>query len=304
VTQKNVLVLGSLSTDPGEDQALDTMTQFMGAALRTEETGIQVFLCHIDELGFVANNDMAGIFDFHNDRELTGYDLVFFRGKLRAAINDVSLVSYFLQKQDIPSVNSAYSNRRATGKVPQMFQVRDLGLPIPYTVSAASKYLPGLIASHLSYPVVVKDIHGGHGHDNYLVSDEEQLREILDGSPEIRFMAQQFIPNDCDYRVLIVGPKELIIKRQAVGESHLNNTSQGGNATLVDPAGFPAEIVAEARRFAESCSYEIAGVDVVMDKETGAHYYLEINSQPQVATGAFVPEKTEMVGEYFRGILA
>ncbi len=300
---KKVLVLGSLSTDEGEDAALQQMSEFMSSALDVAHHEIEVAFCHIDELGFVVHNDAALIYDFRNDAELSSYDMVFFRGKLRAAVNEVSLVSAYLQKIGIPALNTAYANRRAIGKVPQMFQLRDLGLPIPYTVSAATAYLPALIAKHLTYPVVVKDMHGSHGNDNYLVRSEENLKEILAASPDIRFIAQQFIPNDCDYRVLIIGSQELIIKRQATGDSHLNNTSQGGSAVLVATADFPAEIIAESRRFAESCHYELAGVDVIIDTESGAHYYLEINSQPQIATGAFVPEKSRLVGEYFRDIL-
>jgi glutathione synthase/RimK-type ligase-like ATP-grasp enzyme len=300
---KRVLVLGSLSTDIGEDEALERMRAFMAEALDAERTDTSVAFCHIDQLGFVANNDTAEIIDLRNDVNLREYDMVFFRGKLRFAINDVSLVSWYLQKTGIPSLNSAYSNRRATGKVPQLFQMHELGMSIPYSVSASNDHLPRLIDQHLSYPVVVKDIHGGHGNNNFLVHSNEELQKVLTEHSDIRFVAQEFIPNDCDYRVLLVGPKELIIRRQAEGESHLNNTSQGGSATIVPSRDFPADIIKQSRAYAEYCKYELAGVDVMFDKNTNKPYFLEINSQPQIATGAFVPEKTKLVGEYFRSIL-
>jgi gamma-F420-2:alpha-L-glutamate ligase len=301
--KKKVLLLGSLSTDAGEDTAMQSMADFMRSAIGADDADVEVFACHIDELGYVINNEQASILDLRNQHELTDYDLVFFRGKLRSAINDVSLVSYFLQKRDIPSRNTAYANRRATGKIPQMYQLHDLGLPIPYTVSSKNENLSELIAKHLQYPVVVKDIHGGHGNNNFLVRSEEDLQKILQEYPDVRFMAQEFIPNDSDYRVLIIGDKELIIQRKAVGDSHLNNTSQGGSAELVEVQNFPAAIIEQSRTYAQYCSYELAGVDVVFNKDTGDYYFLEINSQPQIATGAFVSEKSAMVGEYFRAIL-
>ena len=300
---KKILVLGSLSTDAGEDAALETMRAFMAEALQAAENDINVYFCHVDQLGFVVHNQSSDIFDLRNNANLHEYDLVFFRGKLRASINDVSLVSYYLQKTGVPSLNTAYANRRATGKVPQMFQMHDMGMPIPFSVSASNEYLPELIEMHLTYPIVVKDIHGGHGNNNFLVKNADELQAILSEHADVRFMAQEFIPNDCDYRVLVIGSKELIIKRQAAGDSHLNNTSQGGSATIVPTDEFPADIIAQSRAYAQRCSYELAGVDIMFDKNSNQPYFLEINSQPQIATGAFVPEKTKMVGEYFRSIL-
>ena len=151
--------------------------------------------------------------------------------------------------------------------------------------------------------MVVKDKHGGHGNDNYFVQDSAELATILAKNPQIRFIAQEFIPNDRDYRILLAGSQALIIERRGQAGSHLNNTSQGGTATLIDPDDFPAELVEAARAYATWCQYEIAGVDVVMNVETGKYYFLEINSQPQIVTGAFVPEKQQLIGQYLRQLL-
>ncbi len=128
--RQQILVLGSISADSQESEALRKMCGFVEGAIGNAARDMDVYFCHADELGFVTTNDMAFIHDFRNGKELKEYKMVFFRGKLLPAINEVSLVSSFLQKYDIPCVNSAYAGRRAAGKVPQMFQLRDLGLPI------------------------------------------------------------------------------------------------------------------------------------------------------------------------------
>jgi len=43
----------------------------------------------------------------------------------------------------------------------------------------------------------------------------------------------------------------------------------------------------------------ISGVDVIVDKNTNKHYFLEVNSQPQLMSGAFVEEKAQLVADYF-----
>jgi len=296
---KTMLLLGSLSTDLGEAVAIDEMSKFVTEAIdRSEE--VQLRWCHLDELAFVVNNQNAQIYDMHNKVLLTAYDLVFFRGKLRSAVNHVALASYFLHKQGVPSVNTVYKKWRAVGKVAQMFQMRDAGLPIIDTVSSSAKYLPELVAKHLHYPVVVKDVHGGHGHHNFLIDNEAALQKVLFDHPDLRFMAQTFVPNDGDYRLLFVGKETRIILRKGSGTSHLNNTSQGATASLAPIESVPEEIVIMARHFAQECNYEFAGVDVMQDSKTGKYYFLEINSQPQIATGAFVSEKSTIVGNFFR----
>jgi D-alanine-D-alanine ligase-like ATP-grasp enzyme len=39
----------------------------------------------------------------------------------------------------------------------------------------------------------------------------------------------------------------------------------------------------------------IAGIDLILDSNTGRQVFLEINSIPQLTTGAFIQEKTQAV---------
>jgi glutathione synthase/RimK-type ligase-like ATP-grasp enzyme len=302
---KQILVIGSLNTETSETRAISETASFVKQAI--EQYGqhtADVFFCHLDDLGYVVKGigDHMMI-DIRNSRDLAEYDLVILRGKLAANINLVSTASQYLHLKGIAHVNTAYGSRRAIGKVPQLYNMAELGMPVPYTVSAQAKYLPSLLEEHLTYPVVVKDVKGAHGSHNYLVNNRDELDQILSKNQDITFMAQQFIPNQGDYRVLIVGDAVTLIHRQSQGESHLNNTSVGGKATLLEASALDPKIIEQSKRFAEFCGYEIAGVDVIQSQENGAHYFLEINSQPQLQTGAFVDEKQAMVGKYFSQLL-
>lgn len=300
---KKVLIIGSVSTDQPEIAAKEQMVDYITKAFDLVDMPAEVFGCFLDEVGYIVNDDNAQIRDLRNNKQLHEYDLVYFRGKLRSHINDAALIADFLSDKHTKVLTSAYKNRRATGKVPQMYQLQKLGYPIPYSVSASAKYLPDLIRDHLTYPIILKDMHGGHGNDNYLVEDETKLIKILADRSEVRFIAQEFIKNDGDYRILCMGEKTLVILRKGSADSHLNNTSQGAHAELVELEDFPAHIVEQARNYATNCQYEIAGVDVMFAQGTDKHYFLEINSQPQLMTGAFVEQKQQMLGEYFSELL-
>jgi glutathione synthase/RimK-type ligase-like ATP-grasp enzyme len=300
---KQILLLGSLSFQDGEHQAVVAMVTYVTTALTLAGEQVKVSHCYMDHLGFVIGNDQTIVVDLPNNKDIRSYDLVFFRGKLAQSMNAAGLVGRYLTEHHVPFTNSTYAASRTVGKLAQMYQLAHIQLPVPKTVSAGADYLPQCIEDHLSYPVIVKDEHGSHGRNNYLVKSKDQLLHILAQQPDVPFIAQEYIVSDGDYRVLLVGSHELIIRRQATGDTHLNNTSQGGTATRVDSDTFPTEIIEASRRFAADCQYEVAGVDVVIDSKTGKYYFLEINSQPQLASGAFVDEKRDLFGQYIKQLL-
>lgn len=302
---KKILVIGSRSNQEGETQAMRDMMAYVQRSMDFKNAGsFLVYGCHLDEVGYFLDNDTCEVRDLRNGADFKDYDLVFFRGKLAIDINVASTVAHYLKKFNIPHVNTAHSGRRAVGKVPQMFQLLDLGLPFPKTASASDKYLPSLVKEHFIYPVIVKDVHGSHGNFNFLARDEQHLKTILSDNPDIEFMVQEFIENDGDYRVLFIGSHTAIIHRKGQEGSHLNNTSVGGQATLVPNKDFPQQIIDDSRKFADYCNYEIAGVDAIIDKNSGKHYFLEINSQPQLASGAFVDLKSKLLADYFTQLSA
>jgi glutathione synthase/RimK-type ligase-like ATP-grasp enzyme len=89
----------------------------------------------------------------------------------------------------------------------------------------------------------------------------------------------------------------LIFRRTGAADSHLNNTSQGGRADLV--GDFPTEALETARKAAVLSGREIAGVDILFDRQ-GKHYVLEVNETPAIVSG-FMPEaKLKLLNTYIR----
>jgi glutathione synthase/RimK-type ligase-like ATP-grasp enzyme len=118
---------------------------------------------------------------------------------------------------------------------------------------------------------------------------------------DAEMLAQRYHPNDGDYRVLIMDGREpLVIKRTAAGGSHLNNTSQGGSAELDE---LPVGLLEQSKSLAKELKMTVAGVDILRDKQTGEMLFLEVNSQPQLLTGAFVDKKKKLFGDLLGSIL-
>lgn len=296
---KNILVIGSKRVDASTLEPLSMIADYVQKTLGISSDEINVSHCHVDELVHILNEEERSIQVAATYQPLESFDFVWFRGKLAPSLNELAIVCQYLAQKQVPYANHSYAERAPFGKLAQMHSLALLGLPYPKTVSTHADHLPAVVEREFTYPIILKAIHAGHGHSNYLVRDEAHLRELLADEPETTFVAQTFIANDGDYRLLIIGDQQLIIHRKGSEGSHLNNTSQGGAATLVDEVDFPTEVLADARRFAEACNYAISGVDVMFGVEDGKPYFLEANSQPQLMSGAFTDEKAVLVREFF-----
>jgi glutathione synthase/RimK-type ligase-like ATP-grasp enzyme len=96
------------------------------------------------------------------------------------------------------------------------------------------------------------------------------------------------------------GREPLVIKRTSAGGSHMNNTSQGGSAELDE---LPVGLLEQSKSLAKELKMTVAGVDILRDKQTGEMLFLEVNSQPQLLTGAFVDKKKKLFGDLLGSIL-
>jgi glutathione synthase/RimK-type ligase-like ATP-grasp enzyme len=148
---------------------------------------------------------------------------------------------------------------------------------------------------------VLKDIYADKGKNNHLVSSRQEFDDILAAGQQIAYIAQQYIPNDGDLRVLVFDKKPaLLMRRQATERSHLNNTSTGGTAALLPLDTIDTSTTAMVVRAAAVTNRQVAGVDIVIDSKTNKWYILEVNNSPQISSGVFVDEKIAAFGTFLK----
>lgn len=259
----------------------------------------------------VANyDDIAFLFDPGAPRAvlidgmapLSDFSLIYIKSYRNLAERATTLVKC-LAAQGIPFIGEELNDAMSLTKLSQYARLAAEGLPLPKAMFVAT---PKLEASYaevvetLGTPFVLKDVGGRGGELNFLIRSKEQLVQVAHDNPDVSFVAQAFIANDGDTRVLIVGGKAVMVigRARLDNSTHLNNTSQGAAATMQSLAEFGAENLAMAERAAALFKREIAGVDVMFEQTTGKAFILEVNSCPQVASGAFTDEKAAVVGEY------
>lgn len=257
-------------------------------------SGDDIAVTSIEQLLIQCGDGELTIIDMANDQcALDTYDAVMYRGVGMGARVDVLMaLSCYCSEHGMLFMNDL-PRGYIPSKLAQAVFCHQNGLPMPRTTYVNAAVLTGH-ATMLRYPLVLKAARSAHGKDNFIVYSKEDIERITVGSSK-RYVLQRLIPNDGDYRILIIGDETLVIGRHKAAGSHLSNTSQGGKARVVDEATLPAGLMEDARRFARTLDMTIAGVDAIIDKQTGDYYFLEINSQPQLTAGVFLAEKQAMV---------
>lgn len=237
---------------------------------------------------------------------LSVFDFVYFKSFFRYSEHAAAVAAY-LDRHEIPYVCTELRNHIALTKVTQFTRLAQAGIPIAKTVfmhPTAYRKNFAMLEQKLGLPFIFKSTDGSGGDENYLIETEVELQKALDDYPELHFVAQNFIANDSDLRVLIVGGEiKLIIKRTRAGDSHLNNTSQGGAAEILPLEQLPSEHQAIALSAARIMNREVAGVDLMFEGGTGDPYVLEVNASPQIGSGAFMEEKVDIYCNYFRNVV-
>ncbi|NCT55315.1 ATP-grasp domain-containing protein [bacterium] len=165
-------------------------------------------------------------------------------------------------------------------------QAEDASLKYPKSVifkNAAS--LKNAIKG-FEFPLILK-LSGGSfdrkGRGVKLVSSLGELKALIKEHREDseRFTLREFIPNNGDLRVFTVGYKAIgAMKRTPKEGDFRSNISQGGDGEEFDLSTRP-DIVQMAEKLSKITRTEVAGVDIMLHKETGEPYILEINPGPQ-----------------------
>jgi RimK family alpha-L-glutamate ligase len=293
-TSKKVLFLFADSAVRKGYADANELKTIMNAAAEQQGVAYEFFVAYARNLSYFVNNDKSRIYDHRNKMTLEEYDLVYFR-KAGAVMQQMLSCAIYLKQHDVPFFDREIYQASSRNKLSQMFKLQSAGISIPATFFCRNKkrmlrLLRTQLKDDFPFPVIAKATGGTRGDANYLVHSLEELDGIIH-TQKRHFLIQQFVPNDGDYRVLVMnGQVTGIIHRQAEGESHLNNTSRGGQAVWGELTALSDLVKTEAATAAVLLGRDIAGVDIIIDKKTNQHYCLEVNRAPQIEHASF-PEK-------------
>lgn len=257
----------------------------------------------------IINNELC-VTESMTGKTLDQFDLTYFELWLKSPQQALAAATY-LERRKLPFIGHETLNVLCSTKIGEMVKMSDSGIPLPRTFMSSSRETIRVFKRNnppLTYPFIAKAADAYGGHMNYLVKSYDELKTALNEHKEQFFVLQEFIPNDCDYRVLVMGGEiQFVLQRARKDDSvHLNNTSAGAEGKLVPIEMLPEHVLSDVKKAAElTLRSDFAGVDVLIDKNTGQHYILEVNEAPAIQMGTepdkkiaiFLRRLAEIAGE-------
>jgi ribosomal protein S6--L-glutamate ligase len=190
-------------------------------------------------------------------------------------INHLSLMG-------IPLVNDLDAIRLTRNQFLTLQALAVAGVPVPDTffINAESK-MAGVVKRLGGYPVVVKQVNGRQGSGVTLVKNETELETVVQSGLERTqgLLLQKFFPTDGrrDIRALVIGQKVAgtMCLEPIEGEFRANyHLGATGRAQVL-----PDEVAKIAIDATRAVGLEIAGVDLILDKQDRVNV-IEVNYSP------------------------
>ena len=275
---------------------------------KADDENISYEFFYYEDLVFDLASKNAKIFDVATRKDISGYDIIYHKNWGTCA-DLVMSCSIYLKSKNVLQLDGEAIMKGSRNKLNQYWRFWQNDVPFPRTLFASRDQYDYLISEAipklLDFPCVMKNVGGRRGEDNHLVNSSDEIRKIVNSSGEIRFIFQEMIKNDGDYRVFVCGDLiQLVIHRSTANGSHKNNTSLGAKATLVDIDSIPSEAREASIRAAQAFDRDIAGVDLVFDKnDKNKFYFFEVNRSPQIESSSFTDEKVEKLHGYLKKLM-
>ncbi len=144
------------------------------------------------------------------------------------------------------------------------------------------------------YPFILKyDTGGRRGLGTFLIREHEDISRVSDiiedrsyyekegrMPRDSKWLTQKYIPNVGDYRAMVIDYKCIGITKRKAKRDELVQTTSEGNSSRYKDGRWPKNVAKVAEAAAKAVQVQVAGVDLVRDKNTGEIYIIEVNEAP------------------------
>lgn len=273
----------------------------------SQEHDLKLYRGSLNDLVIEIKDNSMRIKDSMTDRDIASFGVVYFELWYKAQQQALAAARY-LKRAGTPYFSEEIHNIMPVTKVGELAVLADENIPLPHTLISSNRRIKRLYehATPINFPLIMKAADGYGGKNNFLVKDGDQLYRILNSHKTTQFVIQEFIPNECDYRCIVLGGSiEVVLKRSRdpSKDTHLNNTSAGAMGEVVSVGSLSSKAqaaVLDAARVLNRSQF--AGVDLIINSVTNEPYILEVNQTPQIEIGAEVDKKMAALLSYMEAL--
>lgn len=275
-----------------------------------KEAGVSIELAKYRHLTYEIRPDQTTRILLPDGRDIATSSVVYFKAHALYP-EHAGTIAQYLAYRHVDFVDQGVAHFMSRSKMSESFILALADIPVP-PLKVLSNGLDECSYEDLreyfdESEFVVKDAFGDRGRANYIIRSEQDFTQAAVRMGKIRtIIAQQYVPNDGFVRILLMGGEVVqIVERKAVAhddplKSHLNKPRGSTNAVLHSAQDFDVEAINLARKAALALERNIAGVDLIQDKQTGQWYVLEVNYNPEMVGGFGQDAKITGLAQFLR----
>lgn len=295
-SRRRVLLLASASTG--------RMETFFNEAQKLYSKDFLFDLRTYDDISVVIEtNNLRVLID--GRKELNEYDLCYFLTRVSHA-ETAAIIANYAKYYNIAFADEAALHLPTDRKAHQLALLALAGIQVPKTIQLPkSKWEENysFLKKELGLPFVFKDDSGRKGRNNFLIQNKKDFVHVLKDASEngLQMVAQEFVQSEGYYRILVLRRNVAMVVYRGVDQalSHLYIPKGKHIPEMVPESKLPTDVIKSAIHSAILLRLDVAGVDMIRDKQSGKWYCLEVNNSPQVTSGLFVEEKMEKLIQFF-----
>jgi glutathione synthase/RimK-type ligase-like ATP-grasp enzyme len=234
-------------------------------------------------------------------KDLKQYDFVWIQSGWNTT-HMAYLLHLYLKSQHIPHNKTNSHNT----KLSDIFSLAYHGVLVPNTyfhngLKTSDENIKEIVKV-CKLPCIYKTSLGSLGCNVFLIDKKEEIANVVKENKKYnRYIFQQYIPNDFDYRVVIANGKSTsVCKRTRITDKFRNNVALGACEEFIKVKDVPTDVIAIAIKSANALKLKWAGVDVVTNKDTGENYILEVNRRPGLTESS---SETVAAYRYIKGLV-
>lgn len=215
------------------------------------------------------------------DKDITKYSYIWIQSGWNTT-HIAYILDLCLDVEGIPHNKTNISNT----KLSDMFFLATNNISIPNTYFhnglRINKENISEIVKICKTPCIFKTSLGSLGENVFLIEGEGDIQKtILEKKKYNRYIFQEYIPNDFDYRIVVANGKPTsACIRTRTNDKYRNNVALGATEDFILPKDIPQNVLDLASYSTNALHLNWAGVDIVTHKETGKNYVLEVNRRP------------------------
>lgn len=239
------------------------------------------------------------VMDVHNSK-LESFSLIYFR-RIGVFGHIAASVALYAQKKRIPFIDTYALYDTTTSKIRQTVNLALCGVPVPnsFYLSAYSHSWIKNVERYVKYPLILKDDKSDRGENIFLAKCHEDVENIYKKYKDAYYIIQEYIPNEFDYRILVLGKKIACAeKRIRVNKTEFrNNVHLGAREEFISIKDISKIIKTTAQNAARIANIQVAGVDILVDSNNNP-YVLEVNSTPEFTLNQKISQEISVLTNY------